>query len=663
MPWSAYRDRLEYVGVVGILAIVYYGAAAFGLGLAYVHPSITTVWPPTGIAIVVLLLCGFRYAPGVFLGAFTANVANDGMILTSLGIALGNTLEALVGSYLIAQFAHGASLLSRANSIVSFVVSVGIAAAVSATIGVSVLSAQSASFENFGHLWITWWLGDVGGTLLIIPLVLAWWNEWTITWRPIQVLEVLGILVSTCALSYIVFGPVDFRLGVSVVPVLLWVVMRFSIREVSSTLVLLSACAILGTLYGYGPYTTPTIEEGLLYLQAFIIVTTISSLIVSAVVSERREVRKALEATDQRKDDFLTTLSHELRNPLASIMSHVQLVEYEQPSEYVAKLLRNVRLELSHTTRLLEDLLDLSRIRRGRMVLHKDTVDVCSLAQATCDSFLPIAQEAGHQLERRIPREPLWIHGDPSRVKQILMNLLSNACKYTEHGGTVVVSCTREGDKAVLSVEDTGPGMRQAHFHEILDAGNLSPQHPRAGLGVGLVLVKRLADMHDATFTLRHKTHGTGSIFDVAFPLAPQRELPFPTAKPRSLFAHTNPEQDAGISKRHVLVVDDNERAAEALVKLLEKLGHVGRATHDGESTLEFLKTERVDVVFLDILLPDMSGYALAERIRALPAPHPILVALSGYGSEEDVARSREIGIARHLIKPVDVEELQELLR
>jgi signal transduction histidine kinase/CheY-like chemotaxis protein len=657
-----YREYLEYVGAVGILAGVYFLCAKFGLSVAYVHPSATTVWAPTGIALVALLLFGFRYVPGIFIGAFLANITTLGTTLTSLGIALGNTLEAVVFAYLVLSFAGGTRAFERTLSVFAFIVCALVATTISASLGVVTLTlAGFADRAQFETVWLAWWLGDIGGALLIAPFILMWWNNFGVDWNLRQLAEVLGVLAAIFATSYVVFGPFNLALDFLAAPVLIWLVMRFPLREALSGMLLFSALAIGGTLNGFGPFASYSPQESLLYLQAFIVVATMSVLVLSAMVSERKTAAEALQKADQAKDDFLAMLSHELRNPLASIVSHVQLLQLGAHTADETKALHNMHVDLRHTTALLEDLLDLSRIRRGRIRLRKEPLDLTTIVREVAESFKPIMNERGLSFNIRCGNGTLVIHGDRSRIKQIIVNLLSNASKFTDRGN-VTILCHMLGSKAVVSVTDTGVGITSDRLVRLLDTDvpvTTSMRHSRGGLGLGLALVKRLADMHDATLEVESQGEGKGSTFSVLFPILPQGETSSaPTGTAILLPAAKPPE-----TPKSVLVVDDNKKAADALSALLHTLGYEAHALYDGASALDHLKTNATDVVILDIGLPDMSGHDVAENIHAMPGKQPLLVALSGYGTDDDVNRSREVGFAHHLVKPVDVTELQNVLR
>ncbi|MBI5456339.1 MASE1 domain-containing protein [Candidatus Kaiserbacteria bacterium] len=665
MQPSAWRRFLEYFGGIALLAILYFATAKFGLSIAYVHPSATTVWAPTGISFVALLIFGFRFWPGIFAGAFLANITTEGNLFTSFGIALGNTLEALVLAYLVQAFASGVHAFSRAHTVFLFTVSALIASTISASIGVgSLLLGGFAETSDAQPIWLAWWLGDVGGALLVAPFILTWWGNFRVEWSALQFLEILAVIAAIFATAFVVFGPVNFSFDFLAAPALVWLILRFSTRETASGILLFSALAIGGTLNGYGRFAEFPPEVAVLYLQAFLIVAAMSALVLSAMVTERRSAAAALLKADQAKDDFLASLSHELRNPLASTLSYLQLLQLDDRPQEEKHMLQNMRLELRHATALLEDLLDLSRIRRRRMILRKQTVDVTPILEEAGESFRPIMHERQHVFEMKCEPRAFYVNGDRSRIKQIVVNLLSNAAKYTEPGGRITLTSKGERSMVVISVKDTGVGISKKHIRNLLGQESSTVAvvlHPRSGLGVGLPLVKHLVDMHGGTFEVESAGEKQGSIFTVSLPLVPA-PLPLETSeKVIELPAAKEKRTDKTLS---ILVVDDNKKAADALAKLLSRHGYHATAVYDGASAIHHIAANDVGVAILDIALPDIGGREIAEKIRQKTPPknRPHLIALSGYGADEDVRRSLEAGFSHHLLKPVDIAELQSIL-
>jgi integral membrane sensor domain MASE1 len=294
---------LRRLGQVLLLAVVYFIAGKLGLRLAFVNPSATAVWPPTGIALAALLILGYELWPGVLLGAFLVNITTAGSAATSAGIAVGNTLEALVGCYLVNRFAHGYKAFSRAQDIFKFAALAGlVSTSVSATLGVaSVCLSGLATWSEFGSIWSTWWLGDAGGALVVAPLLVLWLRGPRLHWTGWQVIEATVLLIGILVVGQSVFGgflgasakgyPLEFLC----IPFLIWAAFRFSPRETATAAFVIAAIAISGTLAGFGPFVRGTQNESFVLLQVYVGISAVTGLALAALVSERREIEEKLQ--------------------------------------------------------------------------------------------------------------------------------------------------------------------------------------------------------------------------------------------------------------------------------------------------------------------------------------------------------------------------------
>ncbi len=761
------------------LTTVYVLAGKLGLQFASVHASATAVWPPTGIAVAALLLLGTRMWPAVAVGAFLVNVTTAGSIATSIGIAIGNTAEALIVAWLVGRFAAGRHAFERPADIFRFAGAIIPGAAVAATIGVATLTlAGFAPRADAGPIWVTWALGDLTGALLVAPLLVLWAAERRARLLRARPGEAAILLATLLGLGLVVFGglsPAELRnhpVAFLSIPPLLWAAFRFDRREAATAVVLLTGIAVGGTLRGFGPFASLPPTHSLLVLQAFMATMALMSLVVAALVwsqererdllqtiidripimitmyepdarvvrlnreferltgwsaeaartvdlmahcypdpayravvrefmeslregwldiematrtgriihtswsnirlsddtrvgigldvterkrseGERERARVEAEAASRAKDEFFAMLGHELRNPLGAIVMALHVIETcgpldERSTQARAIITRQVRV----LVRLVDDLLDVTRLATGKITLSVRPVELAAIARRVVTALAATAP--ARQLECDAPG-PTWIEADETRVEQILANLLGNALKFTPAGGRVTVTLTARAGEAVLRVADTGAGIPADLLPRIFDLfvqGQTGLHRPEAGLGIGLTLVKRLVDLHGGRIEAESEGPGRGTVFTVRFPLgAPSRDA-----------RHSGPAAEVARTRRRILVVEDNEDARQMLRHLLEQTGHEVYEAADGPAGLERTLALRPDAAVIDIGLPGLDGFEVARRIRAAGESAVLLVAVTGYGQSGDRLRSAEAGFDAHLTKPVDPIVLEALL-
>jgi PAS domain S-box-containing protein len=389
----------------------------------------------------------------------------------------------------------------------------------------------------------------------------------------------------------------------------------------------------------------------------------------ASAAHERAEARlqflnNQLAAADRRKDEFLATLSHELRNPLAPMRNALDVLQHGegnasgQPGAHAAdaRLLQSFDRQLRQLTRLVDDLMEVSRITQGRMQLQRAPVDLAALAQGAAQDLASTLRAARHMLRLDLPAAPLLVDGDATRLLQVVVNLLTNAIKYTPDGGALALSLTEAGGCAELRIRDSGIGIPAADLENVFDMfAQLEPglERARGGLGIGLALVRGIVDLHGGSIHAASAGPGLGSEFTVRLPLS--IDTPCAPAAPDA------PEAIA--DGMRVLVVDDNADAAEALAMALELYGCQTRMAHTALSALAIVPAFGPDAVLLDIGLPDLNGYELARRLRDLPGGAGLtLIATTGWGQDRDRQRALEAGCDHHLTKPVDMERLREVL-
>ena len=651
---------------IGVLTLIYFLAGYFSLKLAFLHPSASPVWPPAGIALAALLLLGSRAWPAIFVGAFLVNVTTAGNIATSLGIATGNTLEAVCGAWLVNRFAGGAQVFDRPQDVFKFAVAAVLSTVVSPSFGVTTLALGGfAQWANYGAIWLTWWLGDASGDLVVAPLILLWSIAPTQRrWTRAEIVEVSILLLLLFVLAETVFGgwlpisaknyPISFICG----PIVIWTAFRFTPRETATGIFILSAIAIWGTLRGFGPFIMETENHSLLMLQAWTAALTITAMALAAAMAERNRAhaaieqqKDAVEAANRTKDNFLAMLSHELRTPLTPVIAALDALETEQgraedSKAFLAMIRRNVELE----SQLIDDLLDLTRIAKDKLQLRFGPLDAHETVSNVAEICRPEADARNLHVHLNLRAGAHHLNADAAKFQQIIWNLLKNAIKFTAEDGEITISSSNpEPQLLAISVHDTGIGIDPEIMERIFnpfEQGERSFQRRYGGLGLGLAISKSLAQAHGGILTAKSEGRDRGSTFVLTMKTVPP---PLRVAKSAAAPAETR--------ALRILLVDDHQDTCTALERLLIRRGHLVAATHNVRSAMEAAVRNRFDLVISDIALPDGTGTELMTWLRAIsPVPG---IAISGFGMNGDIEKSLEAGFAEHLVKPVKMEKLE----
>ena len=391
---------------------------------------------------------------------------------------------------------------------------------------------------------------------------------------------------------------------------------------------------------------------------------------IAAVAIENARLYEELREKDQRKDEFLAMLAHELRNPLAAIRNAVALgSDQEAKAEEIEWSMEVINRQMRQLSRLIDDLLDVSRITQGKVQLRREPLDAARVLQSAVDTVQPLMEERQHELTVSFRPGTLHLEADPTRLEQIIVNLLSNAARYTEKGGEISLRSKVEDGQVVIRVKDNGMGIppdKLPLMFDLFTQGNRSLARSEGGLGIGLTIVRSLAELHGGSVTAHSEGSGQGSEFVVRLPAIAAAKgssaAPAWTGKARAAAVKPAAVRPAAAAHR-VLVVDDNADSAHGTAKILTRQGHDVRIVYDGPSALEAAREHRPRYVLLDIGLPGMDGYEVATRLRQEETlKDATLIAVSGYGQDSDRRRSREAGFDQHLVKPVDPEELLALL-
>ena len=378
---------------------------------------------------------------------------------------------------------------------------------------------------------------------------------------------------------------------------------------------------------------------------------------LQAEVEERARVEGRLREADRRKDEFLAMLSHELRNPLAPLQNALAVRRLD-PAAAGDPLQDMMERQLGQLVRLIDDLLDVARVSKGKINLQRRDTTLEHVLQTALDASRPLIEAQGHRLEIELPPQPVALHADPERLAQVFANLLNNAAKYSEPGGTISLHAGSDGEGLHVRVRDTGMGLEADEIERIFDLFaqlERGASQAQGGLGLGLTLVRELVDMHGGRVRVESAGSGKGSEFRVDLPLQNCAD----EAPPAPVEA---PVTGASMAPRRVLVVDDNRDAADSLAMMVRMLGHDAVALHDPREVEARVRAQAPDIVFMDIGMPELDGRALAMRLRALPGGDtPILIAVSGWGQAGDIARSMAAGFDRRLVKPPRLDAIREI--
>jgi signal transduction histidine kinase len=568
------RRIFTYVFRIAILFAVYFIAAKFGFGLAYSAKQITLVWPPAGIALALTLIWGFSVWPGIFLGALIVNFSTSGLFLLSLGIAAGNTFAALLGAFLLRRTEGFDQSFARVNDYLRFIFLGAMAPTLaSAFFGVSILTFSHvisvASWEDFFFFFRLWWVSDMMGVLVFAPVFLVWPHVRDIIKDKKRLTEAAILFFVTAFSGFFIFNPATHYFIVILVPLILWAIIRFYQPGVAFMTLFLLAVSIFGTIGGFGLFANiGSLETNLLLAQIFLGIISAGTMMVALSafegkksvedwkklslmlhekISEQAEKlaahahkleKKVAERTDElnsannslqkevaRRDRFLATLSHELRNPLSPIISAVEIIRMMNiGDEELRKLFEIIERQANQMTRLLKDLLDVSRILHQKIDLHIEPIDVANIMKAAIETTRPLFSHCEHNLSVSFPEKPLLVSGDALRIEQIIVNLLNNAAKYTPKGGHISLDAKNAGGKAVITVRDNGIGISAKMIPEIFTLFSQdedSLKMAKGGMGLGLAITKNLVELHGGEITARSEGHEKGATFTVTLPIAP----------------------------------------------------------------------------------------------------------------------------------------------
>jgi signal transduction histidine kinase/CheY-like chemotaxis protein len=648
------RDAIQ----LAVLAGVYFATARLGLAFDAVAGFATLVWPPSGIGLAAVLLFGPRIAPGIAVGAMAANVLAGASPAVALGIALGNSLEALFGALAIRTVPGFRPSLDRIRDVLALVILGGVMSTVlGATTGVtSLYLGDVVDHDQFFSAWRAWWLGDLMGIIIITPFILVWSSQRFKRHHISRArLAEAGALVAAIGISgFLVFGAPN-QFAFSFFPVLMWAALRFGQRGVVGTLFLISAIAITATTKGHGPFVGESLATSLIGLQAFMAWAAPTFLVLGAAASNLRDseqrnarlylaeqqARAEAENAVRARDAFLSIASHELRTPLGAIQMSVSLID-ETPSP---RAIRAIQRQTKRLTELVDNLLDVSRLTTGKMQLDFEPVDLTSVVRESMVRLSDEARRVNSAVEL-CADSPMFGFWDPLRVDQITTNLLSNAIKYGD-GKPIQVRIEGDRDRARLTVTDQGLGIApldQARIFEQFERV-VSPERP-GGFGLGLWIVRQIVEAFGGTITVESEI-GRGSIFRVELPRRVEEFAGLVQAAQSS----ANPAED-------ILVIEDDTELVAALSDNLRHRGYRVTSVANGQKALEYLSHCRAPrLIILDMMMPVMNGEEFLDARQQTPVLAGIPVVLLS-ADHQLAERAKDLPVADFLSKPVDLNAL-----
>jgi len=539
---SAPRTARTDAVIAVALAVVYVVAARLGLALDAVAGFATLVWPPTGISLAALLLFGYRLWPGIFVGAMVANILTGAPVAVALGIAAGNTAEALLGTFLLRRIPNFHPALDRLRDVLGLIVLAGVlSTAVSATVGVtSLYLGHIVSTAQIQETWRAWWVGDLMGDLLVAPVILIWACAPRARFR-LRWPEGIGLAAAVVVVSLYTFfnrapitalGPDPFRQTYMLFPVLIWAALRFGQRGAMTAAVAVSVIAVWGTALGYGPFAHPALHESLLALQTFMAIVAATFLVMGATITERRRAeedaraaQQAADAANRVKGEFLAVMSHELRTPLNAISGYTDLFAIGALGPVTDKqgdALVRIQKNQQHLLALINDVLGFARVEAGQVMVEPESVRVSQAFDAVEPLVQPELQKK-HFVFRRAPVDSaLAVRADPKKLQQVLVNLLSNAAKYTADGGSITIGAERAGSNVRIWVRDSGIGIAKEQFEQVFEPFfqvERGTKRRFSGVGLGLTIARDLARRMKGDIVLESKL-GDGTTASLVLPAA-----------------------------------------------------------------------------------------------------------------------------------------------
>src|SRR5215472_2642083 len=513
----------SYLAEIIALFAVYFSTAKLGLSMDAVSRFATLIWSPSGIAAAALLLFGYRLWPGIIIGAFLVNLLNGAPLFVAVGIGVGNTLEAVVCTFLLKRNGFSYSLDHLRDVLLLVLLAMPLSAFIGTTIGESSLFlGKVITSSSYFLTWEAWWTGDMISILILTPFLLTW-SKWPRDKASVKRIAEIGILTLVIlAVGLIVFlgffhaDDRSYPITYLVFPPLIWASLRFGQHGATSAMFAFTILAVVGTIRALTPFLPGILSENLLLLQSFMGVIAITSMILAAVTAERREL-------ERRKDEFISMVSHELKTPLTTVQGYTELLHErfaQQGSQEALRYISKMVTQIDKLSKLIADLLDISKIQVGRLAFAKETVDVDLLVREVVEDLQHTTSQ--HQISIEGGIEQREIVGDRERLGQVLVNLITNAMKFSPCAEKIVVRLMHTHDTLTVSVQDFGIGISKAHQQKVFERFyRVYNDHDRTypGLGIGLYIAHGIIEHHKGKMWVESVV-GQGSTFSFSLPLA-----------------------------------------------------------------------------------------------------------------------------------------------
>lgn len=658
--WHLFERYTTNYLLYGGVFVAYVAASLFSSYMYHIagtQPAV--ILAPQGIAIAAALLFGYATIPITALGAFCAAVySGNPVIIASLSF-VANFLEASITLYLVDTWKISRNL-SSGWDFYRYIAIVFFTSAIVPIISSYGRELYNRSVEAAANPLVlsNVWVAGLVSTLILTPFLVRVQRPHRRFTKAEWIENIVAIVLLNIPTTILTYTPITTLYGINLlipfILFLMWTALRGGTFFVTFAMLTVSISAISGRILG-NPSNPQMLDlpSQIVNAEISLIVFSLFFYFIAAVEEGRRSAYENLQtlyremaAADKAKTTFISLLAHELRNPLAPILSSIEYLKLQEPKTEVIGVVDTMSLNVSMMRRLLDDLLDIARLDQGRLDLRKSSVRVKELVSQSVASVQDFADKRDVAIRVSSDADSVVLHADPVRLKQVLINVLNNACKFTEPGGTVELSVKKNSESLQLQIKDSGIGITSDLLPILFEPFKVGPASRQGtGLGIGLFLTKHLVELHNGTLEVESPGENQGSTFTVHLPLSVA-----PLAR-ESDVSVVHPEST------RILVVDDNETAAYGLKRLLEHHGHNVQTAFTGSEALGIVPHFKPEFILLDIGLPDMSGYDVSKTLRSGGFDHRI-VALTGFGQESDVRHSQQSGFDRHLVKPASINDV-----